>query len=284
VSAVTSRRVLSDGADLAVWESGPADAPTILLIHGFPDTHRVWDDVAPLLEERYHVVRYDLRGAGESTMTAGARFDLPLLARDLFAVARACGGGERVHVVGHDWGGIQAWEAVADPDATSLIESFTAISGPCLDHIGHYLRTHALQRAAIRQAVRSTYVYVIGVPRLGPAAVRTLMPLSWKGLRAQGIGDDAKPSPETIESAARITGLYRDNVRERLFHPRKRYARCPVQIVVARDDRFVTPILADSAIPWCEDLLRREIDGPHWVIRTSPALIARLIRCHVDRF
>jgi pimeloyl-ACP methyl ester carboxylesterase len=259
------------------------DAPAILLVHGFPDTHDVWSDVAPLLEDRYRILRYDLRGAGDSTMTPGARFDLPRLAADLFAILRACGNGRRVHVVGHDWGGIQAWEAVCDPEATSLIESFTAISGPCLDHIGLFLRRNAFSERALRQAVRSIYVYVFGVPRLGPVAVRSLMPAAWKGLRAQGMPGDA-PTPDMIESAARITGLYRDNVRERLFFPRKRRARCPVQLIVLRDDRFVTPILADTAIPWCEDLLRREIDGPHWIVRTNPQLIARFVRDHVDRF
>ena len=34
------RRVAGDGVDLAVWEAG--DGPAVLLLHGFPDTHRLW--------------------------------------------------------------------------------------------------------------------------------------------------------------------------------------------------------------------------------------------------
>ena len=51
---------------LAVYEEGLPDGPVLVCIHGYPDDHRVWDGVVDALSSRYRVVRYDVRGAGES--------------------------------------------------------------------------------------------------------------------------------------------------------------------------------------------------------------------------
>lgn len=141
MSPVTRRTVHSAGVDLAVFEQGDPAAPTVLLVHGYPDTHRVWDDVAEDLAADHHVVRYDVRGAGESSVPAGrAEYRLELLAADLFAVADAVSPDRPVHVVAHDWGSLQSWEAVTEPGAERRLASYTTMSGPCLDHMGHWIR------------------------------------------------------------------------------------------------------------------------------------------------
>ncbi|MFC7612955.1 alpha/beta fold hydrolase [Actinokineospora soli] len=71
-AAVRARTVRSGDVELAVFEQGDPAAPTVLLVHGYPDTHRMWDGVAARLAEDYHVVRYDVRGAGASSAPAGA--------------------------------------------------------------------------------------------------------------------------------------------------------------------------------------------------------------------
>lgn len=64
--APSKRRVRGDGLDLAVYERGDSAAPAIVLVHGYPDSHAVWDLVAAELSSRYHVVTYDVRGADDS--------------------------------------------------------------------------------------------------------------------------------------------------------------------------------------------------------------------------
>src|SRR5512139_2845653 len=148
-SGLTVRKVRGDGVDLAVFERGDPDRPTVVLIHGYPDTHAVWDRVAAQLAARFRVVTYDIRGAGESSRPAGRRaYRFEHLMNDLRAVLDdVCGPGlepqpqpgpERVHLVGHDWGSIQGWEAAAT--MPERFASFTSISGPCLDHAGHWNR------------------------------------------------------------------------------------------------------------------------------------------------
>src|SRR5262245_45927210 len=112
------RRVNGAGLSLAVTESGAYDdpsAPIIVLVHGFPDTSAVWDLVVERLAGKYHVVTYDVRGAGDSdTPLLAEGYRLPLLVDDLRAVVDAVSPDRPVHLVGHDWGSIQAWEAVLD--------------------------------------------------------------------------------------------------------------------------------------------------------------------------
>src|SRR4051794_26861650 len=60
------RRVTgADGVELAIRESGPAGAPVLLCVHGYPDDGSLWDGLRALLDRDYRVVAYDVRGAGE---------------------------------------------------------------------------------------------------------------------------------------------------------------------------------------------------------------------------
>jgi pimeloyl-ACP methyl ester carboxylesterase len=115
-----------DGVQLAVYTDGDPQRPPILLVHGFPDTHRVWDTVAAGLARDHYVIRYDVRGAGASIRpTALAAYHLDRLADDLFAVADAVSPDRPLHLAGHDWGSIQSWHAATDPRAANRIASFT---------------------------------------------------------------------------------------------------------------------------------------------------------------
>ncbi len=62
----------SDGTRIAVYEEGNPDGPTLVLVHGWPDSHVLWDGVVPLLADRFRIIRYDNRGAGDSSVPAKA--------------------------------------------------------------------------------------------------------------------------------------------------------------------------------------------------------------------
>ena len=66
---ITERYVESSGGGcIAVYEQGNPSGPTVVLVHGWPDSHVVWDGVAPLLTDRFRIVRYDNRGVGKSSV------------------------------------------------------------------------------------------------------------------------------------------------------------------------------------------------------------------------
>ena len=102
---------LSTGITLNVALAGPEDAPPVILLHGFPESHRTWRAIVPLLEDRFRLVMPDQRGFGGSDAPADpAEYHIDKIIADLFALADALGIGEFA-LVGHDWGGAAAWAA-----------------------------------------------------------------------------------------------------------------------------------------------------------------------------
>jgi pimeloyl-ACP methyl ester carboxylesterase len=87
------------------------DGPTVLLLHGFPDSGDLWRGVAPLLVTAgYRVLAPDLRGFGESDAPVGRRhYALDRVVADVVALLDQLGDARPVHVVGHDWGAVVAW-------------------------------------------------------------------------------------------------------------------------------------------------------------------------------
>ncbi|MET0552023.1 MAG: alpha/beta hydrolase [Vicinamibacteria bacterium] len=69
------RTVEVDGLSIFYREAGPQDAPTILLLHGFPSSSRMFRDLIPALADRFHVVAPDYPGFGQSSMPPLADFD-----------------------------------------------------------------------------------------------------------------------------------------------------------------------------------------------------------------
>jgi pimeloyl-ACP methyl ester carboxylesterase len=86
------------------------DGPTVVLLHGWPDTSSVWDEVVPsLVDGGFRVAVPDLRGCGESSKPeAVVDYAGRLLAVDVAAIIDVLDV-ERVALVGHDWGASLAW-------------------------------------------------------------------------------------------------------------------------------------------------------------------------------
>lgn len=117
------RRVgLSTGVTLNVAFAGPDDAPPVILLHGFPESHRTWRGVAPLLKDRFRLIMPDQRGfAGSDRPLDVADYAADKLIDDIFALSEALGL-ESFALVGHDWGGAIAWPTAmrGDPRLAKL--------------------------------------------------------------------------------------------------------------------------------------------------------------------
>jgi pimeloyl-ACP methyl ester carboxylesterase len=117
------RRVpLRTGVTLNVALAGDPANPAVICLHGFPESHRTWREIAPLLAEDFHLVMPDQRGfAGSDRPQEVAAYKTDTLIDDVFALAGALGL-ERFALVGHDWGGAIAWGAAlrGDPRLTRL--------------------------------------------------------------------------------------------------------------------------------------------------------------------
>lgn len=300
----TSRTVRTGSLTLDVAEFGlpGPDRPTVVLLHGYPDTKAVWTPVARRLAPRFHVVLYDVRGHGRSAAPHPLRggFTLDLLTDDFLAVADAVSPRRPVHLVGHDWGSVQGWEFATSPRTRGRLASFTSLSGPSLDHLGHWLRDRAAERSPraaaqfLGQGARSWYVYALHTPALPELAWRGPLGRRWPALlrRAENLPAPAEggaesgggaeetgyPAPTLAEDAANGAWLYRDNVRARVRRPRPdAYAHVPVQLIVPTDDPYLSERLYDDLDRWAPRLTRRTVRGKHWLPRTRPDQLATWI-------
>ena len=277
-----------DGVRLAAYVSGPRDAPPIVFVHGYPDSAAVWEPIRALLDTRYRVIAYDVRGAGASDAPRSrAAYRLERLAADLAAIADATCGTRPFHLVGHDWGSIQCWEGVTGDALRGRIASFTSISGPCLDHASLGLRGDPAQKAArpfgagLRQMLKSWYIVFFHLPlvpelvwRLGGAAGWPLWLRLTEHVRT-------RRDPAQLRNALNGLALYRANFIDRLLRPNARYAHAPVHFIVPLRDRYVGPALSLGLQPWNGPHSRDEIDAGQWVVLRDPARVARSIESFV---
>lgn len=112
--------------------AGPEDAPTVVLLHGFPDAIYGWRYVIPLLASDHRVLVPTLRGYTGASMPRHG-YDLPTLSGDLLAFIEATarpGTDPKapVDLIAHDWGASIGWQATTD--APERFRSFTALDVP----------------------------------------------------------------------------------------------------------------------------------------------------------
>ncbi|MFQ6392989.1 alpha/beta fold hydrolase [Nocardia sp. KC 131] len=279
--------VSAAGTELAVFEWGDRGAEPLVLVHGVTDTHQVWAEVATLLADGFRVITYDLRGHGRSANSAAMRdYRLERLAADFYAVVDAVSPRRPVHVCGHGWGAVQAWEAVCDPRANNRVASFTAISGPNLDHVGMLLRDIASPSRQLHRLAADPSWLLRGAGSAPAAAQRIAYPprvRSWLIERLGGVPRAYAPIAATWR-ADLVAGsrIVRANLLHHLLRPRQRQTAVPVQMVVDTTDVFVPPFLYDSSAPWVDRLWRCAIPADHWLPVTEPLLVAEAIANFVE--
>lgn len=277
---VTRHRVHSGSVQLTAYTQGdPAHTP-VVLVHGYPDNHEVWDEVANRLASRFFVVRYDVRGAGNSERPRHVRdYTLDKLSADLVAVLEATCPGRAAHLVGHDWGSTQSWESVTAPHLQRRLLSYTTISGPCLDHVGFWMRDRlfssdaAQRRKGLKQLGSSWYILMFQLPILAP----TIWRLAGDRLPRLIASIEKVPyEPRTNQVKDGIFGinLYRANFMKVLRKPRERYTGRPVQLIVAKQDNYIGAQLFEDLTLWASNSWRRDVDAGHWTLLAEGGRLA----------
>src|SRR6202034_4268780 len=75
IPVTTLRTVEADGVKIFYREAGPADAPVLLLLHGYPTSSHMFRNLIPLLADRYHVIAPDLPGFGNTVAPGRDKFE-----------------------------------------------------------------------------------------------------------------------------------------------------------------------------------------------------------------
>ncbi len=290
---ITERFVDSvDGVRIAVYEQGNPDGPTLVMTHGWPDSHVLWDGVVPRLANRFRIIRFDNRGVGKSSVPKPvSAYAITKLADDFAAVIGAISPGVPVHVLGHDWGSVSVWEFLARPGAGDRIASFTSVSGPGISQYGGDM-FDSLKRPfrpvkfarAVDRFLRLSYWYPFALPVVAPAVFRLLMRKTSNKLLT-----DRVPAAQRYRSDAAASDLVNTLKLYRALaispptkFPADRYVSVPVQLVVGTKDPVVRPHGFDDLSRWVPRLWRRDIKAGHWSPMSHPQVMAAAVAELVD--
>jgi pimeloyl-ACP methyl ester carboxylesterase len=263
-------RVEVDGVGIEYDVTG--EGPPVVLLHGFPDSGRLWRHQVPALAEAgFKVIVPDMRGYGRSDKPPEvAGYTMDLLVGDVLAVMMAAGA-ERAHVVGHDWGAGVAW-AIASM-AADRVDHLVALS------VGHPATFFA---DGYEQNEKSWYILLFQFKGI---AEQWLSADDWANFRAWGRHPDADAAILELEANGSLTpGLnyYRANIPPEVF-VQPGLAFPPVQAPtmgvwssgdIALTEDQMTSSARNVAGPWRYERL----DGPgHWMQLEAPSEVSRLL-------
>jgi pimeloyl-ACP methyl ester carboxylesterase len=244
----------------------------VVLLHGFPDTGRLWRHQVPALAEAgFRVIVPDLRGYGRSDKPAevGA-YSMQKLVGDVLAVMSDAGV-ERAHVVGHDWGAALAW-------------GLAALAGDRVDHLAVLSVGHpATMRArGFEQHEKSWYMLLF---QFEGVAEEWLSANRWANFRAWSRHPDADAVIAELEGNGSLTpalNYYRANLPPRVWvTPGRALPAVEVPTMglwssgdIALTERQMTDSAKNVTGPWRYERL----EGPgHWMQLEAPDDVNRLL-------
>lgn len=142
------RVTLGNGIELDVVDEGPRDAPVLIFLHGFPDSHRTWRHQIAHLSGGFRCIAPDQRGYRGSSKPKGVENYTPdKLIGDIFLLAAALDVG-KFTIVGHDWGGAIAWGVALMGQGMGRVERAVILNAPHPVIFPKLLYTNRQQRTA----------------------------------------------------------------------------------------------------------------------------------------
>jgi pimeloyl-ACP methyl ester carboxylesterase len=262
-------RVDVDGVGIEYEVTG--EGRPVLLLHGFPDTGRLWRYQVPALAEAgFRVIVPDLRGYGRSDKPEEVdAYSIPVLAGDVLAVLADLDLGT-AHVVGHDWGAGLAWALASLAPGSVDHLAVMSVGNPVT-----FLRT-------MEQRQKSWYMLLFQFPGV---AERWLSDDDWANFRAWGGHPDADQVIAELKANGSLTpGLnwYRANVGPEAWvgpGPQLPPVQAPSMGLWSTGDPALTEVqMKDSAMnvagPWRYERLD---SAGHWMQLDAPGRVNELL-------
>lgn len=274
--------IAANGLDFHALAAGPLDGPLVILLHGFPETSQGWSkQIGPLAAAGLRVVAPDQRGTGLSSKPPGvSAYRLDNLAEDIVAIVRALGH-QRARVVGHDWGGVVAWQLARQH--ADVIERAAILDAPHPAAFPPYLMRNPSQLA------RSWYMAFFQLPWL-PEMLLQARDFEWLAHAMTATSRpgafttlDLRAYREAWAQPGALTGMlnwYRAlpmGTRTPANRGRGQVA-VPVRLLWGDRDHALEPGLAEASIERCD---AGEVfhfpDATHWLQHEEPERVNELL-------
>jgi len=248
----------------------------IVLLHGFPEFWYSWRYLIPMLAREFRVFAPDLRGYGQTEIT-NSGYDIFNLGADVAELITRAGEGGPVLLVGHDWGGVIGWHVAAS--YPSLVKGYVTVAGP------HPARYMELLRTSLRQFIMSQYTTFFQIPFIperllsmgrGAVLVRNVNGSTVRdGALKQGDIEEYRKEWARTDSVRAGINYYRELGRGMAKVPgfyRTHKVSCPVLVVWADKDRFLSVAQTERLDKWCEVEPEVKIinNCGHWIAQEAP--------------
>jgi pimeloyl-ACP methyl ester carboxylesterase len=285
MTTVHHRYATVDGHRLFYREAGPADAPAVVLLHGFPASSFMFRDLIPRLADRYHVIAPDHLGFGLSDAPPADQFGYTFDAlAGLTGALLGQLGVTRYALYVQDYGAPVGWRlALADPAAVTAIitQNGNGYEAGLVEAFWKPVREYWQERNAQTEG--------------GVRQALSLDAIRWQYLN--GVPDPTVVSPDTwLHDFAQVSRPGNDEVQLSLFadyaanlplyprlHAYLRDSRVPVLAVWGRNDEIFGP---DGARAFAADAPDAEIhllDGGHFLLESQLDTAAAYIRGFLGR-
>ena len=265
----------SGGVRIHYVTLGNPKDPPVLMIHGFPDYWYSWRALMADLSRDHYTIAIDQRGYNLSDQPEGEQnYQLKYMVGDVAAVLKQIGL-TKATIVGHDWGGVVAWQVAID--RPELVDRLVILNLPHLRGLKRELATNPQQQ---KNSAYARFFQQDG---------------AWKKLSVAQLVDIAVPDKSDTDtrdkqaqamqrsSLEAMTDYYRQN------YPREPYApdtspvvkvQAPVLMIHGLDDPFLLPGALDGTWQWVDNELT-VVTLPHvghFVLRDAPTRVIPLVR------
>ncbi len=283
--------VETNGISLHAVTAGPEDGPLVVLLHGFPEFWYAWHHQLPALTEAgYRVVAPDMRGYNCSDKPQGvSSYHVEELVGDVAGLVDAFDRAS-AHIVGHDWGGLVAWQTAIDrPD---LVDQLAVLNAP---HPSAYERA---LRSSLSQLRKSWYVGFFQLPVLPELSLGAKdFDFVDRVLAESTVRPDAFTETDIeyykralARPGARTAALnyYRAIARRNAKRTLTRGGvgdlpvRVPTLLVWGEQDQALDVSLTENLEQWVPDIrVERLADASHWVQFDAPERVTDLLLSHL---
>ena len=281
--AVHHRTASIDGLDVFWREAGPADAPVLLLLHGYPSSSHMFRHLIPALAGRFRVIAPDLVGFGRSSVPSVEDFDYTFAGlADVIRRFLATIGVSRYAIYVQDYGAPVGWRlALADPHAVTgvVTQNGNAYEEGFVPSFWDPIWADAAERTdATRDALRPAlgrdaveWQYTHGVP--DPSAVD---PDAWE----HDLALLARPGQDDVQLA-----LFRDYATNRELYPAVhawlRGSRVPLLAGWGRNDEIFAAAGAEAFRRDAPHARIELVDGGHFLLESHlDAVVAAIGEWH----
>jgi epoxide hydrolase 4 len=269
--------IQAGGLNMHIVTEGAPEAPAVVMLHGFPEFWYSWrHQIKPLAQAGYRVIVPDLRGYNLTDKTSP--YDTFTLANDILNLINTLGY-DRVHLVGHDWGGAIAWLFAA-----LYPERLNRLVVVNLPHPNAYAR--AMRRFYLPQVIKSWYILFFQLPFIpefllgafNSRGLSTMMKLASPTMTAQELGDyrAAWSQPGALPA---MLGYYRSLFRNQRALSAPHTVTVPTRLIWGHPDVALSFKVAQQSAEWCTDFdLKVLPQTGHFVQQQAPEQVTDYIQ------